>query len=107
MDFEYVKEYYGVPACVGRWVTVNGQKGVIAEDRGNYIGVLFDSAKPGQIVNAHPTSNVIYEGVGNVRKPTRSQERDKRYLEYGDGFDSFIDFCVWDASPEREWNKRG
>ena len=30
-------------------------------------------------------------------KLTRSQKRYQRYLEFGDCFDSFLDFCYWDA----------
>lgn len=37
-------------------------------------------------------------------KLTRSQKRYRRYLKYGDMFDSFIQFCRWDAEPERSWN---
>jgi hypothetical protein len=37
-------------------------------------------------------------------KMTRSQKRYKRFLEYGDGFNSFIEFCRWDSEPERSWN---
>ncbi len=37
-------------------------------------------------------------------KLTRSQKRYKRFLEYGDGFNSFIEFCRWDADKERSWN---
>lgn len=35
---------------------------------------------------------------------SRSKARYKRYLEYGDGFNCFIDFCRWDAEPGRSWN---
>lgn len=38
-------------------------------------------------------------------KLTRSQKRYQRYLEYGDGFDSFRDFLLWDSEPERSWNR--
>lgn len=37
-------------------------------------------------------------------KLTRSQKRYKRFLEYGDGFTNFIEYCRWDAAPERSWN---
>lgn len=37
-------------------------------------------------------------------KLTRSQKRYRRYLEYGEGFDSFRDFLIWDSEPERSWN---
>lgn len=104
MSCEYAREYYGVPAVIGRRVVVSGKPGIIAEDRGHYIGVNFDSDKPGVIRNAHPTSEVEYGEIGAVRPMTRSQARYKRFLEYGDGFDSFVQFCRWDASPERSWN---
>jgi len=103
-DFEYVRKYYGVPAKIGRRVVVYGKPGVIAADRGHYIGVNFDSDKPGVIHNCHPTSEVQYGDMGVVRKPSRYAERYQRFLEYGECFDSFIDFCRWDADPERSWN---
>lgn len=37
-------------------------------------------------------------------KISKSKQRYDRYLEYGDGFDSFIAYCRWDARPERSWN---
>jgi len=92
MGFEYVNSYYGVPACVGRRVTVNGKPGIIAEDRGSYIGINFDDDNPGGIKNAHPTWKVEYGELGFVRKPTRSQARYQKYLEseYPDSFAEFI-----------------
>lgn len=105
MACEYVREHYGVPAEIGRRVIVNGKPGVIAQDRGHYIGVNFDADKPGVILNCHPTWEVAYGDMGAVRKPSRHAARYERYLEYGDGFDSFIQFCRWDAQPERSWNR--
>lgn len=105
MSCNYVREHYGVPAEIGRRVVVGGKPGVISEDRGHYIGVNFDSDKPGVICNCHPTSEVEYGDMGAVRKQTKAQARYKRWPEYGDCFDSFIDFCYWDADPERSWNK--
>jgi len=105
MNCEYVKEYYGVPACVGRRVIAYGKPGIIAEDRGNYIGVNLDSDKPGEVNNYHPIDGIEYlDEIGPVRKPSRFAARYRRFLEYGDGFDRFLDFCYWDASPERSWN---
>jgi hypothetical protein len=105
MRCEYVKEFYGVPADIGRRVIVNGEPGIIAKDCGNYIGVNFDKDKPGVISNCHPAWEVQYLEMGKIRKMTRSQERYQRWLEYGDSFDEFIQFCYWDASPERSWNR--
>jgi hypothetical protein len=106
MNCEYVQNYYQVPACIGRVVKVDGKSGVIAEDMGNYIGVLFDENKPGNISPCHPTWKVEYFGLSKIRQMTKSQKRYKRYLEYSDSFDSFIDFCRWDSDPEHPWNKR-
>ena len=104
MSCDYVRDYYGVPAEVGRRVTVSGKPGIIAADRGHYIGVNFDNDRPGVILNCHPTSEVVYGSMDKVRKPSRHAARYQRYLEYGDRFDSFLDFCYWDAQPERSWN---
>lgn len=104
-DFNYVRTYYGVPACKGRIVEVNGKKGVIVKDLGHYIGVVFEGDKPNQISHCHPTWKVTYLGLGKVPTMTRSQQRYQRYLEYGDSFDSFIEFCRWDACKERSWHR--
>lgn len=98
MDCEYVREYYDVPAEIGRIVTYQGKHGIIAADRGNYIGVTFDSEKPGTISNIHPTDEGLkYLGMGVVRKikMTRSQKRYQEYLgsfhyEAGDSFAEFL-----------------
>lgn len=37
-------------------------------------------------------------------KVSRSRARYLRFLEFGDSFSSFLDFCRWDADPERSWN---
>lgn len=97
MNCEYIQKTYGVPAEIGRRVNVYGKPGIIAADRGHYIGVNFDADKPGVIHNAHPASEVEYLGMGEVRKLTKSQERYRRYLEVSECFDSFVDFCRYDA----------
>jgi len=98
---QYVKTHYGVPADIGRKVTVAGKPGVIAADRGHYIGVNFDADNPGQISNCHPTWEVQYLGMGEIRKMTRSQRRYQRYLEIGECFESFKDFLRYDKSTAR------
>ena len=89
---EYVRDYYGVPACIGRRVVINGKHGVIAEDRGHYIGVTFDSDKPGVVCNAHPTSNVEYGGMGLVREMTRAQRNYREFLSADWFHGSFSDW---------------
>lgn len=90
----YVRDYYKVPACIGRRVVAYGKPGIIAEDRGNYVGILLDCDKPGSVNNYHPTDGIEYlDEIGKVRLMTRSQRRYAEYLRDGDCFDSFIDFC--------------
>lgn len=104
MNCDYIRSYYQVPAYIGRRVIVYGEPGIIAADRGNYIGVNLDKDKPGVIDNYHPTDGVEYLGMGKIRKASKGRERYLRYLEYGDGFDSFLDYCRWDAGAGRSWN---
>jgi hypothetical protein len=46
-------------------------------------------------------------GLPPAPKLTRSQKRYQRYLEYGDRFSSFIEFCKWDSEKGRSWNALG
>ena len=92
---EYVREYYGVPACIGRGVICYGKSGVIVEDRGNYIGVNLDEDKPNIINNYHPTDNVVYgemREIRKIRKMTRSQQRYRDYIgsEYSGTFAEYL-----------------
>jgi len=52
-NFEWIRKHYGVLANYGRAVIVGGKPGVIVEDMGNYIGVLFDGDKPTNILPCH------------------------------------------------------
>ena len=97
---EYVQKHYGVPACVGRRVIHRGEPGIIAEDRGHYIGVNFDSDKPGVIMNVHPTDEVEYLGMGKIRKMTKAQARYQRYLSIGDCFEDFRHFLAYETDIE-------
>lgn len=92
MSCEYVRKYYGVPACIGRRILFKGKPGIIAEDRGHYIGVNFDEDKPGVICNVHPTDGVEYGEMGKVRKMTRSQKRYRDYIrsEYPGTFAEYL-----------------
>ncbi|WP_421717461.1 hypothetical protein [Algiphilus sp.] len=96
----YVRNAYNVPAEIGRRVTVDGRPGVIAEDLGNYIGVLFDDCKPSDIQPCHPTWRVEYGEMGGVRRMTRSQARYRRYLEVSDCFDSFAEFLRYETAAQ-------
>lgn len=96
-SFSYVRNTYGVPAQLGRRVTVYGRPGVIAADRGHYLGVNFDDSKPGVIANAHPTSEVVYLGLGPIRAPSRSQLRYQRWCKASICYDTFRDFLIQDS----------
>ena len=89
MNCCYVRENYGVPACIGRRILFRDKKGIIVEDRGNYIGVNFDKDKPNKIYSIHPTDNVEYLGMGKIRKMTRSQKRYIDYLKVAEYYESF------------------
>ena len=52
-NFEYVRQHYSVPACIGRRVVANGKPGTIVEDRGHYIGVMLDGER--RVGSHHPT----------------------------------------------------
>lgn len=92
MSFEYIKEYYNVPAEIGRRVTVNGRPGIIVEDKGNYIGVNFDHEKVTVVRSCHPEWEVVYGGIGKPRKMSPGQKRYQEYLrsEYEDGFAAWL-----------------
>jgi len=54
-------------------------------------------------------AGIDYVALNSPKRPpepklSRSKLRYQRYLEYGDMFHSFLDFCRWDADPERSWN---
>lgn len=93
LNCEYAAKYYGVPACIGRRVIAYGKPGIIAEDRGNYIGILLDSDKPGNVNNYHPCDGIEYLGMGRVRPMTRSQRKYKEYIDadwFGGSFAEWI-----------------
>lgn len=108
MKCKYVCDYYGVPAEIGRRVIVNGRHGIIAEDCGHYIGVNFDDDKAGVISHCHPTWEATYGEMGSIRQLTakqrKSKERGQRWREYGECFNSFMDFVYWHDDPDRSWN---
>lgn len=94
MSFEYIRNYYGVPAEIRRRVRVYGEEGIIIADLGNYIGVNLDKEKPGKVRNYHPTDGVEYLEMGKIRKPTRSQKSYQEYLnsEANESFAEWMGF---------------
>ncbi len=95
MNCRYVRETYGVDAEIGRRIIMNEKPGIIAQDMGNYIGVNFDTDKPGVVLPCHPTWKMEYLEMGEVRirKMTRSQ---KRYQKFKDAED-------WYGGTFAEW----
>ena len=84
MEFQYIKDYYKVPAELNREVIVGGKKGVITKDMGNYIGVNFYDNITYDPLPCHPTSEVEYLETFNhkppIKKLTQSQKRYQHYL---------------------------
>lgn len=82
-NFEYIKNAYGVPAEMYREVIVNGDRGVITEDMGNYIGVNFYDKPTVYSLPCHPTWEVTYLDTFNPKPPVLKISRSKkRYLDY-------------------------
>lgn len=95
-DFEYIKQYYNVPADLGRDIIVGGRPGTITTDMGNYIGVtLHDDAKK-RSLPYHPTSEVEYletfTKLSTLQpKNNRSKQRYSDYLHS----ESSLSFKEW------------
>lgn len=82
-EFEYIQEYYKVKAEMHREVIVEGRKGVITEDKGNYIGVTFYDDEKRRTLPCHPTWKVEYLETFNHKppKPKNAKAR-QRYLDW-------------------------
>ncbi|KKL24425.1 hypothetical protein LCGC14_2415450 [marine sediment metagenome] len=92
MSYEYVREYYGVPAEIGRRVEYRGRGGIIYKEGFNYVAINFDDMKPGKTLHIHPTDpSLEYLGMGVLRKMTRSQKRYQSYID-SDSDCSFAEF---------------
>lgn len=103
MNFDYIKERYQVPAELYREVIVNGKRGVITEDMGNYIGVNFYDNQTTTALPCHPTWEVTYCDTFNrnppIKKQTRSQKRYQQYLlsECSESFTEWIKLKIYKA----------
>jgi hypothetical protein len=91
--FQYIRQSYGVCPFIGQGVVVDGKPGIIVEDRGRYLGVNFESDKPGVVSNCHPTWRVEYGQTRKIRKPSKSAKRYMQWLDESDMWD--IDFGEW------------
>lgn len=93
--FSYIKETYHVPADMFREVIVDGKKGVITKDLGNYIGVNFYEKHTYLPMPCHPTWEVKYLETFNYKPPIEKiSASKKRYREYLDA-DSDLTFKEW------------
>jgi len=94
MEFDYIQSYYKVPAELHREIEFEGRKGLIVQDKGNYIGVQFYDDEKVATHSLHPTYNVVYlESFGKPKK-VKNQRSKQRYLDYldNDGFGSFAEY---------------
>ena len=107
MSFEYINKSYGVNACIGRRVIVDGEPGIIVGTNNAHLEVNFDHLKASDISYCHPTWRVEYLEIGKVRKLTPGQKRYQEYLN-ADCCESFAEWIGVDkASRERrEWAKK-
>jgi hypothetical protein len=66
--YEYVRNYYGVPAFVGGRVKIGQREGVLVRARSDlhYIHVRLDGQK--HSVPAHPTSEVEYLSAAETQR---------------------------------------
>lgn len=60
MSLSYIRDYYQVPAVVGRRVTAYGKPGVILSAINAYIGVALDEDPKKRILPHHPTDEIVY-----------------------------------------------
>lgn len=94
-EFEYINKRYKVQAKIFLEVVVDGKKGVITKDMGNYIGVNFYDNPTVYPLPCHPTWNVEYLTTLNnkppIKKITASQ---RRYQAYKDA-DTDLSFKQW------------
>tara|TARA_R110002126_G_C10234945_1_gene480447 strand:- start:170 stop:457 length:288 start_codon:yes stop_codon:yes gene_type:complete len=80
--FEYIKATYEVDVDLGMDINFNGDRGIVTEDKGHYIGVTFDKDKPGTISSVHPTDDLLsFTGkYRKIRKMSRSQQNYSDYI---------------------------
>ena len=83
MNFEYIKQTYKVPADMNREVIVNGKKGVITEDMGNYIGVNFydNPTTHAMAKRERDLSKLIGRPVTIIRDQTKARKGEPIFLE--------------------------
>jgi len=101
-DFSYINKSYGVNACVGRLVIVDGEPGVIVGTNSARLTVNFDKDKSNYYSYCHPTWRVEYLEIGKIRPLTAGQ---KRYQEYLNA-DLDCTFAEWLGVDKRSKERR-
>lgn len=102
MSFQYIQDYYKVPAEVGRRVEVKGnptKQGVIVGSRNQYIIIHLDGEKKPRGY-FHPVDGITYLEMGKVPKMTRSQQRWQRYQSLRECFDNFAQFLAYEKDEK-------
>jgi hypothetical protein len=78
MSLSYIREYYAVPAVVGRRVVAYGKPGIIMSAINAYIGVVLDDDPKRRPRPHHPTDGIVYgELTEKLPKPPRRSNYDK------------------------------
>lgn len=78
MSLEYIRNYYKVPAEVGRRVVAYGKPGIIMSAINAYIGVVLDDDPKRSPRPHHPTDQIVYgEMADKLPKPPRRSNYDK------------------------------
>lgn len=92
MSCEYVRQFYNVPACIGRQVTAYGKPGVITKDFGHYIGIVLDGDSKRVPGRYHPTHGIVYGGMAEkLPKPPKRTNFDA-YQDECECYDGFVHF---------------
>lgn len=101
---DYVRQHYGVPACIGRRVIAYGKPGIIVKDCGHHIGIALDDDPKRRVGHYHPVDGIQYgEMADKLPKPAKRTNWDK-FID--DDID--IDFHEWLGinKPRFEWRGR-
>lgn len=103
MSCEYVRQHYGVPACIGRRVVAYGKPGIITADRGHYIGIALDDDPKHRINNYHPTHEIVY---GDMAEKLPKPPKRSNYDKFQDD-DTGLDFHEWLGINKPRFETRG
>jgi hypothetical protein len=91
-EFQYIKAHYGVKADLHREVIVNGNRGVITSDMGNYIGVNFYDNPTHDPLPCHPTWEVEYLDSFNYKPPIKKRSQSANRYRHFKSLDLDISF---------------